>query len=109
MLKYDKRKLMKIFIQSVTYFRFVIYNVFLLTFVKNLTTMDLVIFGQIVREKRNAIGLKQEELSQKSGVAIKTIHSIELGKGNPAIKTILRIFDALSLDLLIVAAKNAKK
>ena len=86
-----------------------IYIVFLLTFVKNLATMDLVLFGQIVREKRNAIGLKQEELSQKSGVAIKTIHSIELGKGNPAIKTILRIFDALSLDLLIIAAKNAKK
>lgn len=71
--------------------------------------MDLLVFGQIIREKRHAIGLKQEELSQISGVAIKTIHSIELGKGNPAIKTILRIFDALSLDLLIVASKNAQK
>ena len=38
--------------------------------------MDLKVFGQIVREKRNAIGLKQDELSQRSGVAIKTIHSI---------------------------------
>jgi len=71
--------------------------------------MDLKVFGQIVREKRNAIGLKQDELSQRSGVAIKTIHSIELGKGNPAMKTILRLFDALSLELLIVASKNAKK
>lgn len=71
--------------------------------------MDLKIFGQIVREKRNSIGLKQEDLSMKSGVAIKTIHSIELGKGNPALKTILRIFDALSLDLLIVASKTAQK
>ncbi|MEN9702848.1 MAG: helix-turn-helix domain-containing protein [Aquirufa sp.] len=71
--------------------------------------MDLHVFGQIIREKRNALGLKQEELSLQSGVAIKTIHSIELGKGNPAIKTIIRIFDALSLDLLIVAAKTAKK
>jgi transcriptional regulator with XRE-family HTH domain len=71
--------------------------------------MDLKVFGQIIREKRNAIGLKQEELSQRSGVAIKTIHSIELGKGNPAIKTIIRIFDSLSLDLLIVSAKTAKK
>jgi transcriptional regulator with XRE-family HTH domain len=71
--------------------------------------MDLKVFGQIIREKRNAIGLKQEELSQQSGVAIKTIHSIELGKGNPALKTILRIFEILSLDLLIVASKNTKK
>ncbi len=71
--------------------------------------MDLKVFGQIIREKRNAIGLKQEELSQQSGVAIKTIHSIELGKGNPALKTILRIFNILSLDLLIIASKNTKK
>ncbi|MFM2400575.1 MAG: hypothetical protein RI950_91 [Bacteroidota bacterium] len=71
--------------------------------------MDLKVFGQIVREKRNAIGLKQDELSQRSGVAIKTIHSIELGKGNPAMKTIIRLFDTLSLELLIVASKNAKK
>ena len=80
-----------------------------ITFVKNLLTMDLQVFGQIVREKRNSLGLKQEELSHRSGVAIKTIHSIELGKGNPAIKTILRIFDALSLDLLVIASKNAQK
>jgi transcriptional regulator with XRE-family HTH domain len=71
--------------------------------------MDLKVFGQIVREKRNAIGLKQDELSLRSGVAIKTIHSIELGKGNPAMKTIIRLFDTLSLELLIVASKNAKK
>ncbi len=71
--------------------------------------MDLKVFGQIIREKRNAIGLKQEELSQQSGVAIKTIHSIELGKGNPALKTILRIFNIPALDLLIIASKNTKK
>jgi transcriptional regulator with XRE-family HTH domain len=71
--------------------------------------MDLHVFGQIIREKRNAIGLKQEELSLRSGVAIKTIHSIELGKGNPSIKTILRLFTVLSLDLLIVASKINKK
>ena len=69
--------------------------------------MDLLIFGQIIREKRNALHLKQEELSARSGVAIKTIHSIEMGKGNPAIKTILRIFDTLELDFIVVSAKNS--
>jgi transcriptional regulator with XRE-family HTH domain len=68
--------------------------------------MDLKIFGKILREKRNSIPLKQEELSIKSGVAIKTIHSIELGKGNPAIKTILRLFETLELDFIIVSSKN---
>jgi transcriptional regulator with XRE-family HTH domain len=68
--------------------------------------MDLKIFGKIIREKRNNLQLRQEELSEKSGVAIKTIHSIELGKGNPAIKTILRIFDTLELDFIVVSAKT---
>ena len=69
--------------------------------------MDLLIFGQIIREKRNALHLKQEELSARSGVAIKTIHSIDLGNGNPAIKTILRIVHILELDFLLVSAKNS--
>ncbi|WP_395767026.1 helix-turn-helix transcriptional regulator [Aquirufa sp.] len=68
--------------------------------------MDLKIFGQVIREKRNALHLKQEELSIQSGVAIKTIHSIEMGKGNPAIKTILRIFEILELDFIVVSAKS---
>jgi transcriptional regulator with XRE-family HTH domain len=68
--------------------------------------MNLKIFGQVIREKRNALHLKQEDLSIQSGVAIKTIHSIEMGKGNPAIKTILRIFETLELDFIVVSAKS---
>lgn len=68
--------------------------------------MDLTIFGQIIREKRNALRLKQEDLSLRSDVAVKTIHSIELGKGNPAIKTILRLFEILELDFIVVSAKS---
>ena len=68
--------------------------------------MDLKIFGKIIREKRNDLRLKQEELSEKSGVAIKTIHSIELGKGNPALKTVMRLFDILELDFIVVAKPN---
>ena len=68
--------------------------------------MDLTIFGQIIREKRNSLRLKQEDLSLRSGVAVKTIHSIELGKGNPAIKTILRLFEILELDFIVVSAKS---
>jgi len=70
--------------------------------------MDLKIFGKVVREKRSTLKLKQEELSEKSGVAIKTIHSIELGKGNPSIKTILRIFNTLKLDFIVVASQVKK-
>jgi transcriptional regulator with XRE-family HTH domain len=70
--------------------------------------MDLKIFGKVIREKRNILKLRQEELSEKSSVAIKTIHSIELGKGNPSIKTILRLFETLELDLIVVSAKTSE-
>lgn len=68
--------------------------------------MDLTIFGQIIREKRNTLRLKQEDLGSQSGVAVKTIHSIEMGRGNPAIKTILRLFETLELDFIVVSAKS---
>lgn len=71
-------------------------------------TMELTLFGKIIREKRNALHLKQEELSTQSGVAIKTIHAIELGKGNPSFLTIQKLFNILELDLIIVSS-NSKK
>jgi transcriptional regulator with XRE-family HTH domain len=71
--------------------------------------MDLKLFGKIIREKRNALNLKQNELSEKSGVAIKTIHSIELGKGNPSFLTIQKLFEILDLDLIIVTPTKPKK
>ena len=71
--------------------------------------MELRLFGKIVREKRNALNLKQEELSEKSGVAIKTIHSIELGKGNPSFLTIQKLFNILELDMIVVTPTHSKK
>ena len=35
--------------------------------------MDLVVFGQIVREKRNAIGLKQEELRKICDIMVRDV------------------------------------
>ncbi|MFC0181124.1 helix-turn-helix domain-containing protein [Pseudarcicella hirudinis] len=68
--------------------------------------MDLILIGKVIREKRNALSLRQEELSERSDVAIKTIHSIELGKGNPSLKTIAKILDVLELDIIIISAKK---
>lgn len=71
--------------------------------------MELQLFGKIVRERRNALHLKQEELSEQSGVAIKTIHAIELGKGNPSFITIQKLFNILELDMIVVTPTNSKK
>ncbi len=70
--------------------------------------MDLQLFGKIIREKRNSLNLRQEELSEQSDVAIKTIHSIELGKANPSFLTIQKLFSILELDLIIISSTSKK-
>lgn len=68
--------------------------------------MDIEILGEILKERRQTLRLSQEQLSKKSGVAIKTIHGIELGKGNPGLNTLNHLLQTLQLDLLIIASKT---
>ena len=53
--------------------------------------MNLKQLGNIIRERRSELSWSQEILSNKSDVAIKTIHSVELGKANPSVKTLEKI------------------
>ena len=64
--------------------------------------MNLEQLGNIIRERRNELSLSQESLSDRSDVAIKTIHSVELGKANPSIKTLEKILDNLGLQIIVV-------
>jgi transcriptional regulator with XRE-family HTH domain len=68
--------------------------------------MNLEQLGSVIRERRNTLSLSQENLSDKSDVAIKTIHSIELGKANPSIKTLNKILDNLGLEVIVVSKKE---
>ncbi|MDZ7900485.1 MAG: helix-turn-helix domain-containing protein [Arcicella sp.] len=64
--------------------------------------MNLEQLGNIIRERRNELSLSQETLSDMSNVAIKTIHSIELGKANPSVNTLAKILDNLNLQIIVV-------
>jgi transcriptional regulator with XRE-family HTH domain len=64
--------------------------------------MNLEQLGNIIRERRNELQLSQENLSLESDVAIKTIHSIELGKANPSVNTLAKILDNLNLQIIVV-------
>jgi transcriptional regulator with XRE-family HTH domain len=64
--------------------------------------MNLEQLGNIIRERRNELQLSQENLSVESDVAIKTIHSIELGKANPSVNTLAKILDNLNLQIIVV-------
>lgn len=64
--------------------------------------MNLEQLGNIIRERRNELSLSQEILSNNSDVAIKTIHSVELGKANPSVKTLEKILEHLGLQIIVV-------
>ncbi len=68
--------------------------------------MNLEQLGNIIRERRNELSFSQEQLSNKSDVAIKTIHSVELGKANPSVKTLDKILENLALEIIVVNKKN---
>lgn len=67
--------------------------------------MELIQLGHIIRDKRNELGFTQEMLSNQSDVAIKTIHSVELGKANPSVKTLSKLLESLQLSLIVINRK----
>jgi transcriptional regulator with XRE-family HTH domain len=67
--------------------------------------MTVAEIGRLVIRRRELLGLRQEDLSEMSGVAIKTIHLIEKGSGNPSIGTIEKVGDVLGLELILQIRK----
>lgn len=55
--------------------------------------------GQRIKAARKAIGLTQDQLAQKSGVATITIRQYETGKRQPRIEQLQAIADALNISL----------
>lgn len=57
--------------------------------------------GETILNRRNELGIRQQELADLAGVGINTLVAIERGKGNPSVKTLMRIADVLGLKLYL--------
>lgn len=55
--------------------------------------------GIIIKERRKELGINQQDLADLAGVGINSLVAIERGKGNPSLKTLLRILDVLGLEI----------
>ena len=56
---------------------------------------------RIITERRALLGITQQELSDYTGLSVRFINSVELGKANPSINTLDKIADVLGLEVII--------
>jgi y4mF family transcriptional regulator len=60
---------------------------------------------KILKERREALKVTQEDLAELSGVGLRTLKAIESGKGNPTIDTLNKLADVLGLELKLEVRK----
>ena len=56
--------------------------------------------GQIA-ERRQVLGIDQKTAAELSGVSVHTFSNVESGKGNPSIKVLGKMLEALGLEMRI--------
>ena len=57
--------------------------------------------GEIIKDRRESLSLKQEDLAEMSTVTSKTIYLVENGKGNPSFNTIQKLLQVLGLEIIV--------
>lgn len=63
--------------------------------------MKLEEIGDIIRQRRKALGITQQELADLGDVNINTIVSLERAEGNPKVLTLINICEVLGFELKI--------
>ena len=58
--------------------------------------------GQMIKTRRKELGVTQLEVANLASVGINSLVAIERGKGNPSLKTLLRILEVLGLEIKLV-------
>jgi transcriptional regulator with XRE-family HTH domain len=57
--------------------------------------------GKLIRERRQLLRIDQKTAAELSGISVHTLSDIESGKGNPSIKVLNAVLDALGLEIRI--------
>jgi transcriptional regulator with XRE-family HTH domain len=63
-------------------------------------------FGEQLKEIRSSKGLTQIELSEKSGIALRTVQRMERNEGKPSLYSMNAIGDALGVNLTLLYAPD---
>ncbi|MEK0420216.1 MAG: Helix-turn-helix domain, partial [Bacteroidota bacterium] len=66
-------------------------------------------FGERLKELRTSLNCSQKELSEKTGLTLRTIQRIENNKVNPSLHSLKVIGEALKMDLSEFAKQSYTK
>ena len=58
-------------------------------------------YGNLIKERRDLLGLTQQDLSDYTGLSVRIIKSIEADKGNPSLNTLEKIAEILGLEIVM--------
>jgi len=62
-------------------------------------------FSKIIVSRRKELKINQQDLSELTGIAVRTIRDLEKGKGNPSLETIEQLMRILGIDLIFQLKK----
>ena len=65
--------------------------------------------GHLLRKRRELLGLLQPQLAAISGVSVRTIQLVEMGKGNPSLDTLIKLADPLGLQIQLSIKEAGRK
>ncbi len=54
---------------------------------------------EVMKQRREKLGLTQQDLAEMAQVGVATVKDIERGKGNPSLGTVHKILDVLGLEI----------
>lgn len=57
--------------------------------------------GEKIKERRNFLKIKQEDLADIAGISERTLREIEKGGANPELNSLLKICDVLGMEVKI--------
>jgi transcriptional regulator with XRE-family HTH domain len=58
-----------------------------------------------LKARRQELGVTQKQLAELAEVALRTVKELDSGKGNPSLRTLLKLVDVLGMELKLEVRK----
>lgn len=62
--------------------------------------------GEIIKSRRNELGITQPHLAELAKVSTNTLYKLERGKGNPSLDVLNKLSEILGLELMLEVNKK---